>query len=76
MEAGFSDAFAAKGTGQPHTARTSKPATRIDYVMALGPIATRLTECRVLFEGAFRLNPDDPTSFALSDHLPVMAIFE
>lgn len=74
-EAGFTDAFAAKGTGQPQTANTRKPGVRIDYVMALGPIAAGLRECRVLFEGAFRLNPDDPASFALSDHLPVMARF-
>ncbi len=38
-------------------------------------LAERLRECRVLYEGAFRTNPDDPRSFALSDHIPVMASF-
>jgi hypothetical protein len=38
-------------------------------------VAARLSECRVLYEGAFRTWPDDARSFALSDHLPVMAAF-
>ena len=75
VDAGLRDTFAAKGVGQPFTANSIKPRTRIDYVWAHGPIADRLRECRVLFEGAFRTNPDDPNSFALSDHLPVMATF-
>ncbi|QEF98270.1 hypothetical protein Mal15_23200 [Stieleria maiorica] len=46
------------------------------YVMAAGPIAERVTESRPLFEGAFRLNINDKESFALSDHLPQLAVFE
>lgn len=71
--AGLRDAFAEKGTGQPLTIPSTEPRTRIDYVWMHGPLADRLTDCRVLFEGAFRTNPDDPASFALSDHIPVMA---
>lgn len=40
-----------------------------------GPISKRLKSAKVLFEGAFRTNPDDPTSYALSDHVPVLAVF-
>jgi endonuclease/exonuclease/phosphatase family metal-dependent hydrolase len=75
FDAGLVDAFAAKGRGQPLTIRSDEPRSRIDYVWASTPLAERLRECRVLYEGAFRTNPDDPRSFALSDHIPVMASF-
>lgn len=75
VDVGLTDTFAAKGVGQPFTSGSIKPRGRIDYIWAHGPIADRLRECRVLFEGAFRTNPDDPNSFALSDHVPVMATF-
>ena len=75
VAAGLTDTFAAKGVGQPLTANSMKPRARIDYIWTHGPITQRLRECRVLFEGAFRTNPDDPNSFALSDHIPVMATF-
>lgn len=75
VEAGLTDTFAAKGAGQSFTANSIKPRGRIDYIWVRGPIADRLRECRVLFEGAFRTNPDDPNSFALSDHVPLMATF-
>lgn len=74
-EAGLVDTFAARGIGEPYTIPSHDPQARIDYVWAHGPIAERLSECRVLYEGAFRTNPDDPGSVALSDHLPVMATF-
>ena len=76
VAAGLVDTFTAKGQGQPMTIRSNEPRSRIDYVWASGPIADRLSECRVLYEGAFRTNPEDPRSFALSDHIPVMATFE
>lgn len=44
--------------------------------MAAGPIADRVIESRPLFEGAFRLNIADKESFALSDHLPKLAVFD
>lgn len=75
-EAGLVDAYAAEGRGQPNTIISTGPGRRIDYVWLHGPIADRLDNCRVLFEGAFRTNPEDARSFALSDHLPVMATFE
>lgn len=74
-EAGLVDAFAAAGDGPTKTWPSDEPKWRIDYVFAHGPIVERLRECRVLFEGPFRTNPADSGSFALSDHLPVMATF-
>ncbi len=76
VEAGLRDAFAVRGTGDGFSIPSTEPRVRIDYVWAHGPLADRLTECRVLFEGAFRTNPHDPKSFALSDHIPVLAVFE
>ncbi len=75
-DAGFTDAFAAKGTdGQEFTFSSPRPRGRIDYIWVAGAIAKRLQSCRILWEGAFRTNPDDPASFALSDHVPVYAEF-
>jgi endonuclease/exonuclease/phosphatase family metal-dependent hydrolase len=75
VDAGLVDALAAMDNGAQRTFSSVKPEIRIDYVWASGPIAKRLTECRVLFEGNFRTNLDDPTSIALSDHVPVLARF-
>lgn len=75
MDAGWIDTHTAAGEGAGNTFRVDDPTRRIDYLMAYGPLAERITESRPLFEGAFRVNPDDPGSFALSDHLPVMADF-
>jgi endonuclease/exonuclease/phosphatase family metal-dependent hydrolase len=76
MDAGWTDTFAATGIGNGYTRRPDKPSRRIDYIMAHGPIANKVTYSKTLFEGAFRTNPDDPESFALSDHLPVLAEFK
>ncbi len=51
------------------------PGIRLDYFWVGGPLGKRLQSARVLNDGAFRTNPADPASFALSDHLPVMAKF-
>ncbi len=75
VEAGLRDAFASRGAGDGFSIPSTEPRVRIDYVWAHGPLADRLTECRVLFEGAFRTNPHDLKSFALSDHIPVLAVF-
>ncbi|MBN1342375.1 MAG: endonuclease/exonuclease/phosphatase family protein [Phycisphaerae bacterium] len=75
VEAGLIDTQAAAGNGDRATIPASKPRLRIDYVWAAGPIAARLKDCRPLFEGQFRTNPDDHGSFALSDHIPVLARF-
>lgn len=75
VEVGLRDAFAASGAGDGFSIPSTEPRVRIDYVWAHGPLADCLTECRVLFEGAFRTNPRDSKSFALSDHIPVLAVF-
>lgn len=76
MGAGWTDTFAKVGEGSGLTIKSDEPQWRIDYVMAAGPIAERIVESRSLFEGAFRTNVADPQSFALSDHLPQLAVFE
>ncbi|WP_417851417.1 endonuclease/exonuclease/phosphatase family protein [Thalassoglobus sp.] len=75
MDAGWIDTFAKVGEGEGLTIRADDPKHRIDYVLATGPIANQILESRPLFEGAFRLNIADENSFALSDHLPQLAVF-
>lgn len=76
MDAGWVDTFAKIGKGDGNTFKVDTPQWRIDYVMAVGPIAKRMAEAKPLFEGAFRLNPADQEAFALSDHLPQLAVFK
>lgn len=76
IDAGWVDTFAKVGKGKGLTIKADIPKWRIDYVMAAGPIAERVTESRPLFEGAFRLHIADKESFALSDHLPQLAVFQ
>jgi len=40
------------------------------------PIAKRVVESKPLYQGAFRLSISDQQSFALSDYLPQLAVFE
>lgn len=75
IDAGWIDTFTAAGTGEGPTIPANLPTRRIDYILARGPIAKRIVESRPLFEGAFRLNDQDPHGFALSDHLPQFAVF-
>lgn len=75
MDAGWLDTFTDAGKGDGLTIRADEPNRRIDFVLAHGPIASQVIESRVLFEGNFRTNPADPNSFALSDHLPQLAVF-
>lgn len=75
VTAGLQDCFAAKGTGQDLTIPSTTPTKHIDYIWTHGPLSERLLECRVLFEGCFRTNPADSTSVALSDHIPLLAVF-
>lgn len=75
-ENGWIDTFLEAGVGSGQTIRADDPARRIDYILATGPISRRVVESRALFEGAFRTNPADPGSFALSDHLPQLAVFD
>jgi endonuclease/exonuclease/phosphatase (EEP) superfamily protein YafD len=75
-EAGWVDTFAQVGKGEGATIKSDLPKWRIDYVWAAGPIAKRIIESRPLYQGAFRLNIADRESFALSDHLPQLGVFE
>ena len=75
VKAGLVDTFAAKGVGQAFTSSPITPKGRIDFIWVCGPLAGRLVKARCLFEGNFRTNLEDPQSVALSDHLPVMAVF-
>lgn len=75
IDAGWIDTFAKVGEGKGATIKADIPKYRIDYVMATGPVANRVVESRPLFEGRFRLNIADPKAFALSDHLPQLAVF-
>jgi endonuclease/exonuclease/phosphatase family metal-dependent hydrolase len=70
------DTFAEVGKGNGATIKADVPKWRIDYVWAAGPIAKHVAESRPLYQGAFRLNIADQQSFALSDHLPQLAVFE
>lgn len=74
-DAGLTDTYAAKGAGVDVSVPSTEPRSRIDYIWAHGAMAGTLAEARILFEGQFRTNPDDPKSFALSDHIPVLARF-
>jgi endonuclease/exonuclease/phosphatase family metal-dependent hydrolase len=76
IDAGLVDSQAAAGNPVQGTITAAGPHVRIDYIFAAGPIARQIKECRPLFEGPFRTDPADKQSFALSDHLPVMARFE
>jgi endonuclease/exonuclease/phosphatase family metal-dependent hydrolase len=73
--AGVKDVFGGPAVEGLETWPTGQPEQRIDYIWVGGPLAERTIHPRVLFEGAFRRNPDDPGSFGLSDHLPVLAAF-
>jgi endonuclease/exonuclease/phosphatase family metal-dependent hydrolase len=73
--AGLVDAFVAGEGSTSFTIPSTSPRARIDYIWSNAALAARRQACRVLFEGAFRTNPADERSFALSDHLPVMADF-
>ena len=70
------DSFALKGDGFSLTWPSINPEMHIDYIWSSGPVADRLSSCRVLYEGGFRTYDDDPGYLALSDHLPVMATFD
>jgi endonuclease/exonuclease/phosphatase family metal-dependent hydrolase len=73
---GWIDTFEEAGAGHGLTARPDVPSRRIDYILAIGPIAEQVVVSRSLHEGAFRKDREDPRSFALSDHLPVFSLFD
>ncbi len=75
---GLVDCAATKPIGNTASCPSPSPSQRIDYVFARGPIAQHLTSCRVLAEGRFRPHEGGEEvrgSWALSDHMPVLAQF-
>lgn len=75
-QAGLTDCYRAKGVEQRNTIKSTFPNRTVDYIWVNQALTKRLLRCKVLFEGNFRTNPMDERSFALSDHLPVMAEFK
>jgi endonuclease/exonuclease/phosphatase family metal-dependent hydrolase len=75
-KAGWVDTFAEVGKGNGATIKADLPKWRIDYVWAAGAIVKEVVESRPLYQGAFRLNIADQQAFALSDHLPQLAVFK
>lgn len=69
------DTFKAVGEGEGATYTAINPTNRIDYIYAAGDIAQHAKYAKVLYEGAFRMNNEDPRAFSLSDHLPVLVDF-
>jgi endonuclease/exonuclease/phosphatase family metal-dependent hydrolase len=75
-QAGLTDCYKAKGVEQGNTIKSTFPNRTVDYIWVNEALTKRLLRCKVLFEGNFRTNPMDERSYALSDHLPVMAEFK
>lgn len=75
-EGGTVDLFNKVGEGKGNTTRANGLVKRIDYIRAKGDIVNKMSRYKVLFEGDFRMYSDDPRSFALSDHLPVLGEFQ
>jgi endonuclease/exonuclease/phosphatase family metal-dependent hydrolase len=80
--AGLVDTFAAVGERDASPANPAgktfaadEPRIRIDYVWAGGPLGKQIQSSRSLWVGAFRTNPADGESFALSDHVPQYGSF-
>ena len=72
IDAGFVDTFRQgwQGGRADHQGRHSQVADRLRH----GGWADCGSDCRI--EGAFRLHIADKESFALSDHLPQLAVFQ
>jgi endonuclease/exonuclease/phosphatase family metal-dependent hydrolase len=75
QDAGFVDSWKKFSEGAELTFDSHEPYKRIDYVFAHGSLSGRVAGCKVLYQGNFRINHSDPSSFALSDHIPVLATF-
>lgn len=75
VEAGLVDIGALKGIGDKPTSPSIRPANRIDYIWATPELAKAAQSAEVLDKPPFVPEPADPSSYALSDHLPVTAEF-
>ncbi|MFO7974144.1 MAG: endonuclease/exonuclease/phosphatase family protein [Candidatus Hydrogenedentota bacterium] len=74
-KAGLVDVGKAMGIGDEPTFSSMKPGKRIDYVWATPELAKTARRAAVLNKPPFIPGRDDPASYALSDHMPVMAEF-
>lgn len=75
VEAGLVDIGAQQGIGEQPTAPSVQPRSRIDYIWATPELAEKSRHAEVLNKPPFTPEPGDPSSYALSDHLPVLAEF-
>lgn len=75
IEAGLVDIGARQGIGNQPTAPSIRPRGRIDYIWATPELAGKARHAEVLDKPPFTPNPKDPSAYALSDHLPVLAEF-
>lgn len=73
--AGLVDAYPAAGQGSNLTIPADFPQSQLDYVLVSPSLAGRLLEFRVLDKHPFRKGVGTE-SFALSDHLPVLAVID
>ncbi|MFA7692452.1 MAG: endonuclease/exonuclease/phosphatase family protein [Candidatus Hydrogenedentales bacterium] len=76
QEAGLVDMNAQLGIGDVPTFNSVDPKYQIDYIVATPELAERGQRAEVLNKVPFVPNPDDPTSYALSDHMPVLVGFK
>lgn len=75
IEAGLADVGAQQGIGNQPTAPSIRPRSRIDYIWATPELAGKAQHAEVLDKPPFAPDPSDLASYALSDHLPVLAEF-
>jgi len=73
LEIGLIDLFTEAGIGEENTFRSDNPSQRIDYIFTNNILVDHLIECRVLDIYPFTPGKD---GVALSDHLPIIAIFK
>lgn len=75
VDAGLIDIGEKMGIGEEPTFPVTGGRARIDYIWATPDLAEKATAAAVLNDPPFVPDPEDSTSFALSDHMPVMASF-
>lgn len=73
--AGLVDIGKVMGIGDTPTSSSIRPRSRIDYIWSTPDLAGRAQSAMVLNKPPFVPETDVPSSYALSDHLPVMAEF-
>lgn len=76
VDLGMVDLFETIGGRSKLSVPTHNPRARLDYIWASKGLATKARSCRILASGAFGMNEDEEWTYALSDHLPIMATFD